>query len=95
MRCEVKAKIQWMNGAYGDRFHIPSNVKYSPIIIFDDYLNDTELWSAMVTFEKQDKEGVFIKLTYLSDSAPFERLCIGRTFSLFEGNKKVANGRII
>ena len=93
-RIRVSAKIQWLDKMYGERFSVPSDIKYCPIIVFDDH-EDQELWSATITFEKQDAEGdIWIKLTYLSDSAPFELLEKGRTFCLLEGNKKVAKGRI-
>lgn len=96
MRITVNAKLQWINELYGRRFPIHSERKYCPIIVFKDQPNDDASWSAVILFEKQDKRGdILVKLTYLSEDAPFEYLYLGHEFSLFEGNKKVADGVIV
>lgn len=96
MKTVVDAKIQWVNSEYGQRFAVPSEAKYCPIIIFDNQPNDGFAWGAVILFKKRDSDGSCLtELTYLSESAPFERLTPGNTFTLFEGNKKVAHGIVL
>lgn len=95
MKKEVTARLWWVDELYGLKFSIVPDWRYCPIIKFENQPASPDLWSAIIYFERREHDGsLFIRLTYFSDSAPFEQLYSGHRFVLFEGNRKVAYGII-
>lgn len=93
----VLATIKWIDPLRGQRFVVPSNAKYGPIVRFSDQkLSDEGSWSAIIVFKKRNPDGsVLAELSYLSEFAPIYHLASGNTFELFEGPHKVAQGVIL
>ncbi len=93
----VLATIKFIDPLRGQKFIVPSNAKYGPIIRFSDQkLSDEGSWSAILVFKKRNPDGsILAELSYLSELAPVEHLASGNTFELFEGPHKVAQGVIL
>lgn len=97
MEKTVFATIKGTEPRFAERFVAPSSAKYGPIILFPDQkLTDDDVWSSLILFKEKHADGSYlVELSYLSEAAPFERLVSGKTFSLFEGAHKVAEGVIL
>jgi len=96
----VVAKIHWVPAEEGGRTSLPTGKKYSTIARFPE---DTgmwlqEAWSIVLEFdEPPSAQGnpSMAKARFLAGKAPVDRLKSGRTFELYEGNKKVAMVEIV
>lgn len=98
MKKVVKAQITWITQENGGRNKPPlPGTQYCPIVIFDDMeQNKNEFWSAdFICTEIDDKMNSIVDFTFLVEDAPMDYLVKGNKFELFEGNKKVASGKII
>ena len=93
----VFATIKFIDPLRGQKFIVPSNAKYGPIIRFSDQkLSDEGSWSAILVFKKRNPDGsILAELSYLSELAPIYHLTSGNKFTLFEGAHEVAHGVII
>ena len=98
----MNAKIKWLSAEEGGRkIPVPvvsaeqDNNRYCPLIIFPNAIMSSEGWSADIYVQSQiNKYESMIKISYLSENAPFELLQEEATFELFEGNRLVATGII-
>lgn len=97
MKKTVFATIKFIDPLRGQKFIVPSNAKYGPIIRFPDQkLSDEGSWSAILVFKKRNPDGsILAELSYLSEFAPIYHLTSGNKFTLFEGPHEVAHGVII
>lgn len=96
MKEYVNVKIRWfMHESKARQRHIDKNVKYCPIIDFQDTLYNDIDWSAEIYSEEANDDGISnARLSFLSKDAPFELLQEGAEFTLREGCKIVAKGII-
>ena len=97
MKKYVNANLDWITPECGGRKNpVKNQVKYCPIIVFKNKLIENSNWSAEIYCEvKIEKYRSKIRLSFLSDDAPFEFLHTGTEFDLFEGSMHVARGIII
>lgn len=97
MKKVVKAQITWISHENGGRKNPPLvGTRYCPIVIFND-MNEKNynLWSAdFICNEIDDNLNSIVDFAFLSEEAPISYLIHGNAFELFEGNKKVAFGKI-
>ena len=95
MKRTVKANITWIPTELGGRKTVmPVGMRYCPIIVFSSEQTSESLWCAeMFNTYINGRESV-ADVTYLVDSAPFHLLESGRAFSLYEGQRIVAEGVI-
>jgi hypothetical protein len=97
MKKAVKAQINWMSLEDGGRKNIlPVGMRYCPIIIFESDQSDDTLWSAEIYNTSIDGSLSIADVSYLvDDGAPFRLLKPGNRFSLYEGQRVVAEGVVI
>lgn len=101
MTKNVLATVKWTDQLYGQRFDqrfsVPSNAKYCPLILFSDQkLSDDALWNAIIVFKEKNSDGSYlVELSYLSELAPVEHFVSGNEFALFDGPNKVAQGAVL
>ena len=96
------AKIKWLAEDEGGRRNpIPivlidrDDNRYCPIIKLPNVNTNGHSWSAEVYVKSQiDRDESWIKITYLSENAPFELLQVGADIELYEGCRLVARGTI-
>ena len=92
-----KARIIWITPSNGGRKSLPQGDKYAPIIINrgERISEQKDLWSLIVNNKTITEEYITLaEVHYLSDDAP-SNLATGFEFDLYEGSKKVAEGKII
>ena len=97
MKKAVKAQINWMSLEDGGRRSIlPVGMRYCPIIIFESDQSDSTLWSAEIFNTSIEGRCSIADVSYLvDDGAPFRLLQPGNKFSLYEGQRVVAEGVVI
>jgi hypothetical protein len=100
MSKSVFAKVQWVAPEEGGRTSLPTGKKYATMARFPE---DTgtwlqEAWSIVLEFDDPPAaqgNPSMAKARFLAGQAPVDRLKPGRTFALYEGNKKVAMVEIV
>lgn len=103
MRKWMSAKIKWIPENNGGRMtYVPivsderADNRYCPIIVFPNSIRVGESWSAIIYVKLYvDKNESIVKMSYLSENAPFELFQIGCVFELYEGCRLVATGIIL
>ena len=97
MKKAVRAQINWRTLEDGGRKSIlPVGMRYCPIIIFESDQSDDTLWSAEIYNTSIDGMLSIADVSYLvDDGAPFRLLQPGNRFSLYEGQRVVAEGVVI
>ena len=89
------ASIHWLPREEGGRIAPPiAGAKYCPIIKFDAISTDSD-WSAQLIRTDISSDCDIIKIGFLSNDAPNFHIQCGDTFSLYEGQRKVAYGIIL
>ncbi|MDE6013638.1 MAG: hypothetical protein K2G50_01690 [Anaeroplasmataceae bacterium] len=93
----VEARLFWISKEDGGResIVIGDNLKYCPIISFDDCPLEKKYSSKITKSILKGELITDVELTYLVDSAPFENLQSNKKFKLYEGNMLVAKGVIL
>jgi len=89
------ARILWLTPELGGRKNdIPLNSEmYAPQIRFDGLVGS---WSLVVnSYNKVTEYETLADIRYLNEADAPNNLVIGLEFSLYEGSKKVADGKII
>ena len=96
MNKNFEAKIYWLSEMQGGRKTIPFSNTYAPIIKIDgDQFKTNDFWSVFIVNQKiLSKYETLSHLKYLSDVAP-NNLVKGVKFTLYEGNRVVANGVVL
>ncbi len=99
---KTKAVIEWFTKDQGGRVRPPLGIEippYSTVVRFtDEPWPPTECaWSLIVVKDGQSSTEFrwLAGIRFLMDDAPHDCLRTDRTFELYEGNKRVARGRII
>lgn len=83
---EFCARIEWIPFEKGGRNSIPPiGTRYCPII----RTQNNEGWSIDFTVPDSMHNGSFL-FHFLSDSAPGDMICVGKSYDVYEGLKKVA-----
>ena len=97
MKKAVKAQINWISLEDGGRKNIlPVGMRYCPIIIFESDQSGDTLWSAEIYNTSIDGNHSIADVSYLvDDGAPFRLLQPGNRFSLYEGQRVVADGVVM
>ena len=97
MKKAVKAQINWISQEDGGRKNIlPIGMRYCPIIIFESEQSSNTLWSAEIFNTFIDGRLSIADLSYLvDDGAPYRLLRPGNRFSLYEGQRVVAEGVVM
>ncbi|HAN21159.1 MAG TPA: hypothetical protein DCP51_05725 [Clostridiales bacterium] len=98
----IKAKINWLSLEEGGRERpMPAGARYSPIIILKGG-SAHDGWNSSIMFittEINENNESLIEFDFFNkDSYPpdrYEKLINGEEFSLYEGARKVAVGRVI
>lgn len=94
-KVEFVAQIFWLTTEQGGRKNgIPFNSEmYAPQIGFDGLVGS---WSLVVnSFNKVSEYETIAYIRYLNEADAPNNLVIDLEFSLYEGSKKVADGKII
>ena len=95
MKKIAKADITWMPYEQGGRkMTLPVGIKYCPIIVFNSEQSSDALWCAELFNVSVNGRKSVADITYLVDNAPFYLLKSGNEFSLYEGQRIVAEGVI-
>jgi len=95
MKKTVKANITWISNDQGGRkTMMPVGMRYYPIIVFDDEQASDTSWCAELFNTSIEGLKSTADVTYLVDNAPFHLLKSGSVFSLYEGQRVVAEGVI-
>lgn len=97
MNKKFTAKITWIKPNDGGRTVLPQGDKYAPIIIKhnEEFSDQNEFWSLFVNNKTViDEFTTIAEVYYLSEKAPLN-LFSGFQFDLYEGPKKVAEGKIL
>ena len=93
MKKTVKASITWVTVEQGGReTMMPVGIKYYPIIVFNAEQNSDISWSAEMYNTQLEGRTSIADVSYLVDDAPFHLLQSGNAFSLYEGQRMVAEG---
>ena len=96
MKNIAQAKINWSPPEDGGRKNIlPINMRYCPIIVFEAEQPGETLWSAEVYNTNVNGRASLSNVSYLVDDAPYYLLKTGNKFSLYEGQRIVAEGIIL
>ena len=97
MKHAVKAQINWISLEEGGRKNIlPVGMRYCPVIIFESDQSGDTLWSAEIYNTSIDGRRSIADVSYLvDDGAPFSLLQPGNRFSLYEGQRVVAEGIVL
>ncbi len=89
------AKIEWIEFEEGGRRTPPSKgTKYCPIIKFDNITLPNE-WSVCFICTEERTKSCTVEMSFLSDTPPDIGIEANSTFGLFEGNRKVAKGKVM
>jgi hypothetical protein len=93
MKKAVRAKIRWVRPEDGGRKSVmPVGMRYCPIIVFEGNQSGGTLWSAEIYNVSISGYTSVAEVSYLVEGAPQHLLQSGNTFSLYEGQRIVANG---
>jgi len=96
MKKFVQASIDWTPPEEGGRRVVmPITMRYCPVIVFDREQSGDTLWSAEVYNTEVEGRHSTAKVSFLMDEAPFHLLSQGNRFSLFEGQRVVAQGVVL
>jgi len=96
MKKIVKAQLNWTSFEDGGRKNIlPIGMRYCPIIVFDTEQNGSTLWSAEIYNTYIDGRISTADVSYLVEDAPFYLLKPNNKFSLYEGQRVVAEGIVV
>lgn len=96
MKNIMKAQINWANADDGGKKNIlPVGMRYCPIIVFESEQSGETLWSAEIYNTLINGRTSIADISYLADDAPYHLLLPGNAFSLYEGQRVVAEGKII
>lgn len=88
------SQIDWIPNEEGGRKKIPpEGTRYCPLIRINEALGNTD-WS-IEFFCPGIEERMVIKFNFISEKAPMSFLIKNKKYELFEGNKKVAEIKII
>ena len=95
-----QVQVNWVPMGKGGRTSLPTGLRYSTVSRFeeDGAKWEKEAWSIVLEFERSPLEQgtpSYGQARFLVEDAPVERLQTGRTFELFEGNKKVADVKVL
>jgi hypothetical protein len=94
----VTARLRWLRPEQGGRTAPPSGPTYSAVARFheteEQWLKDA--WSVVAEFNNPPDStwSHFVTVCCLSDAAPANLLANGRVFTLYEGQRKVAEGTV-
>ena len=96
----VKAHVRWLRSDEGGRRNPPSGEQYSTVARFEDQTDEEwkkNAWSLVVDFTDgpDDAGRQIVSVRFLSENGPIEWLSPSRSFALFEGGKKVAEGVVL
>ena len=95
MKKVAQARINWLPVEDGGRKNIlPIAMRYCPIIVFPAEQSGSTLWSAEIYNTSIDGRTSVADVSYLVDDAPYHLLQSGNRFSLYEGQRIVAEGII-
>jgi hypothetical protein len=94
------AEIRWLSPDEGGLLRPPTGPRYSTVARFEGQTDEEwrkEAWSLVLDFQgTPDESGRHIvAMRFLSEEGPAQRLSPSRTFALFEGAKKVAEGIVL
>lgn len=97
MKRSVAAQITWKSTEDGGRKNIlPIGMRYCPIIIFESDKSSDTLWSAEIYNTSINGRVSVADVSYLAESgAPVSLLHSGNKFSLYEGQRVVAEGIVM
>ena len=97
MKKAVKAHIDWISHEDGGRRNVlPIGMRYCPIIIYETEQSGDTLWSAEIYNTSINGRHSIADVSYLvDDGAPYRLLRPGNRFSLFEGQRVVAEGIVM
>ena len=85
-----KAIVKWISKQNGGRVSPPpEGTRYCPLIKIDNFA-ENPYWSIDFVCTKLNKDTMFIEFTSLSEEAPLHLLSINDVYGIYEGNKKVA-----
>lgn len=88
------ASIKWIEYQSGGRKSPPpEGTRYCPLIRINETLGNTD-WSIEFTCPRIEEQMV-IKFNFISEKAPMSLLIKNKKYELFEGNKRVAEIKII
>lgn len=92
----VKVYIEWLNKGISKSEVPPEGIRFCPQIRFDDEKNKDPNWTAEIIIRRWgDNSSCFAELRYLFDKAPHHLLKQGKTFIIFDGPNKIANGKVV
>jgi len=94
------AEIRWLRVNEGGRLHPPPGPRYSTVARFEEQTDEQwkkEAWSLVVELHgRPDESGHQVTaITFLSENGPTKWLQPSAKFSLYEGEKKVADGIVL
>ncbi len=100
---KMRALVEWIPKDQGGRSQPPAGVGMQPYSTVVRFLDTDEpwpppgAWSLAVEKDEVESQGDrWIAVVYFRvEDAPHESLREGREFELYEGNKRVARGRIL
>ena len=96
MKNTMKAQINWASVENGGRKNImPVGMRYCPIIVFAAEKSEGTLWSAEIYNTYIEDRTSIADVSYLVDDAPYNLLKPGNEFSLYEGQRVIAEGVIL
>lgn len=92
----VESIIKWVSYLDGGKNVIPSiNEKYYPMLKIKGQTSIFNWSIVIVNLEKNNDLTTISQIYFLVDDAPHNILVTGLEFYLFEGSKKVAEGKIL
>lgn len=91
----VEARIEWIKYENGGRKVIPPEGEkiYPMIMLENEGLIPWSFWLKNKTF--LGNFTTLAEMDFLLENAPHDRLISGKEFSLYEGKKKIALGKIV
>jgi hypothetical protein len=94
------AQIRWLRAEEGGRLHPPPGPQYSTVARFEDQTQEQwekEAWSLVVELQgSPDESGHQVAaIRFLSENGPMKCLQRSSKFSLYEGERKVAEGAVV
>ena len=96
-----RAVVDWLPKEQGGRSEPPSGHgprPYAAVVQFsDDPWPDSDTWSLVVEMDPalSDRDRWFASVHFLAEDAPHDSLQRGRSFTLYEGRRCVAQGTIL
>jgi len=94
------ARIRWLRADEGGRLQPPPGPRYSTVALFEEQTEEQwrhEAWSLVIDLHGQpDDSGYqFADIRFLAEDGPTKWLQPSCMFSLYEGEKKVADGIVL